>query len=261
MSLFALVGPGNLGRTLALSLPAETWQLGPVLSRDKVSSRRAVREMRLGRPASRWAELDAVPLILVATPARALAPTLAAAADQLTALHQKRILIAGVTLPDARVQVERLESMGASVGGVLPVAAYRRPTIVAPGATFAVWGAGPARTSARNLVKALRSKYVMIEPEDDVQIALAVGAAGLLTVALELALRRLAAAGFRRQRAIEALAVLSDVSLQEHRKARLTAPAPWLPANCADLLRAASHDAAELALYAQALELATEDLR
>ncbi|MEZ5365098.1 MAG: hypothetical protein R2748_22920 [Bryobacterales bacterium] len=171
-------------------------------------------------------------------------------------------MIAGIVPPAAQESLERLQAKGASVAGLMPVAAYRRPTLVSPGTTFAVWGAGPARTTARNLVKALRSKYVMIEPDDDVQIALAVGMAGLLTVALELAVRRLSAAGFRRQRAIDALTVLSDVTLQEHRKARLGAPAPWLPAECGDLLRAAQQDdLAESALCARALELTMQDLR
>ena len=262
MTEVALAGPGVLGRTLALSLPADVYKLGPVLSHSTVSSRRAVREMKRGVAVRTWKDVAAVQTILVMTPQRQTADVLHAAADGLPKLRGKRFLFAGVESRDVLAAIERLEEAGAHVGGLLPVALYRRPSIVAPRTSFALWGAPAALRSARQLVKALGGRYATIEPAAAAEVLLAVTVvSGALTTSLELAVRRLVRAGFSRQRALEALAALPEACIHEHRHSRMHPPQPRLPADCLDLLQASRRGPAmEDALCQTNLQLAREEL-
>ena len=264
MRRIGLVGPGNLGRTLALSLPAETCALGPVLSHSKVSSRRAVREMRRGYAVTGWAALADVPTILIAVPQSTLAKVLAEAVEQLPALDRKQILITSLADCAGRAALHRLRNAGSAVGGLLPIALYRRPSLVTPGTTFAMWGSASARRAASDLIKAVGGKYAVLDaPDADAQTLLAAGIfSGALTASIELAVRRLVRAGFPRHRAIEALAPLAETCLQEHRKSRHGPPPPRLPAERADLMRAAdAAEGSEATLCRTALGLAFADLR
>ena len=263
MKLIGLVGPGNLGRTVALSLPAEIWTLGPVLSHSRVSSRRAVREMKRGYAVDGWADFRDASAVLIAAPHHALPNLLAAATDHLPEIHTKRLLITSLADAEARAAIARLRSAGAHVGGMLPIAVYRRPSLVAPNTTFAIWGSPPARRAARDLVKAISANYATIDDNFDRNVLLGIGmAAGLITAGFELAVRRLVEAGFTRHQAIEAVSSIGDLCLQEHRSARQGPPSPWLPADCAELLQSvAQADPAEAALCHAAVRFACEDLR
>jgi hypothetical protein len=258
-----LVGPGVLGRTLALSLPAELYPLGPVLSHSKVSGRRAVREMKRGHAVTSWSELDAVETILIAAPQNRLESVLAAALGELPNPQGKRLLIAGSAGVDARREIQRLEDAGAQVGGLLPIAVYRRPSIVAANTTFAVWGSPSALRDARALVKALRGRHAVIDPAQDEQVVLGVTlVCGTVTTSLELAVRRLVRAGFPRTRAIEALSPLLEICIAEHRRSRQGPPAPRPPLEPCELLRLAeTAEPLEAALSRTGLHLASKDLR
>ena len=263
MKRIGLVGPGNLGRTLVMSLPGEIWALGPVLSHSRVSSRRAVREMKKGYDVEHWAELGDVSTVLIATPQQALPGLLAQAAEQLPKLSAKRILITSSACSETREQIAGLQRRGAQVGGLLPIGVYRRPSRISPNTTFAVWGTPPARRAARELVKGMAGNSVVISEGYDKHVLLALAiAAGLIANGLELSVRRLVEAGFARHRAIDALSQLAELVLQEHRKARKGPPPPWFPAECPDLSEAlAAVDPAEAAVCKTALRFATEDLR
>ena len=63
-----LVGPGRVGRALAELLPEESFRLGPVLSSNLTSARRAVRLMRRGSPAAGPEDLAACKVVLIAVP-------------------------------------------------------------------------------------------------------------------------------------------------------------------------------------------------
>jgi hypothetical protein len=257
----ALVGPGVLGRTLALSLPTDTYRLGPVLSHSLVSSRRAVREMKRGVAAQSWADLAGSKAILVSVPQDRLAATLQSAADELPGLAGTRFLVTGVASGPAVAAIDRLEAAGARVAGLLPIALYRRPSFVAPNTRFALWGSPAALHTARGLVNALGGKRAVIDPEAGAETMLAIAiVSGVLTVSLELGIRRLVEAGFSRKQALDALAPLTDVCIQEHRHSRNHPPARRFPTTCAELLEAATRgDAMETALCRTALRLACEE--
>jgi hypothetical protein len=253
-----------LGRTIALSLPAETCPLGPVLSHSKVSSRRAVREMKRGCSVTSWSGLTAADVILVAVPQAQLASVLEAAVEDLPGLKGKRLLIMGLAgVCGARSAIERLQKTGAEVGGLLPIALYRRPSFVAPQTTFAIWGSVAALRDARHLVQALSGRHTLIDPGEDAHVLLAVAlVTGVFTTTLELAVRRLVHAGFMRKRAIEALSPLADGCLQEHARSRSNPPGPQLPSDCSDLMRAlARAEPLEATLCHAGLRFASEDLR
>lgn len=262
MRRIGLVGPGILGRTLALSLPAETHPLGPVLSQSRVSSRRAVREMKRGVAVESWSDIENVTTILVAVPQPALADELALACELLPNPSGARLLLTGI--PTCRVfpAIGRLEAAGAHVGGLLPMALYRRPSVVARDTSFAIWGSGPALRAARELVAALGGRYSAIDPHAAGEALLAVTmVSGALSTSLELGIRRLVRAGFSRRHALEALAPLSQSSIDEHRHSRRHAPPRRLNATCSDLLAASERgDPAESIVCEAALRLACEDL-
>ena len=262
MTELGLVGPGVLGRTLALSLPTDSYKLGPVLAQSEVSSRRAVREMKRGYAVQDWAELSAVRTILVTVPQGGIEDTLRAAEEGLESLRGRRFLVAGAGNAPVLKQAARLEAQGAQVGGLIPIALYRRPSIVAPNTSFAVWGRPATLRSARRLVNALGGKHSVINSECASQALLAVAlVSGVLTTSLELAIRRLVRAGFPRHRALEALAPLTDGCIQEHRHSRHRAPANRFPASCSDLLAMSSEGDALDSRHCQAsLRLACQKI-
>lgn len=261
MSEIGLVGPGILGRTLALSLPPESHPIGPVLSSCRVSSRRAVREMKRGYAVETWRDLAGPKTILVAVPQSRLAGVLHAACEQMPAAQGARFLLTGIPNPDVCRAVARLEQAGAHVGGLLPIALYRRPSLVAPNTSFTLWGSPAALNAARELVTALGGKHARIDPATAEEALLAVAmVSGALTVSLELGVRRLVRAGFTRARAIQALAPLTDDCLAEHRHSRRHPPQRRLPTDCAELLRACERGGPGESLLCQmALRLACEE--
>ncbi len=257
-----LVGPGVLGRTLALSLPAESHRCGPVLSHSRTSSRRAVREIKRGTAVARWAELADVRQVLVCVPQRRLAAVLRRAAEAAPNLAGKRFLIAGIPQAPVQAALDELEQAGAQTGGLLPIAHYRRPSIVAPGTAFALWGSPAAQRAGRNIVTAIGGVHTVIEPRAAAEAMLAIAVvSGTLTKSLELGARRLIRAGFTRRRALEALAPLTEAFLHDHRLCRTQAPQRRLPTSLVDLVRASRlGDVVEDALCRTALHYAREAL-
>ena len=262
MTEIGLVGPGVLGRTLALSLPADTYRLGGVLSHSKVSSRRAVREMKRGSVASGWSDLEEAHVIVASPPQESLADVLHEAVGRLERPTQSRILVTGIPTPDVRRAIADLENRGAQIGGLLPIAFYRRPGLVVRGGSFALWGAPAAVRGGRRLVTALGCKHSVIDRSCAGEALLAVAmVSGVLTASLELGVRRLMHAGFTRHRAIEALAPLAEASLAEHRRSRIQPPPAELPAGCPDLIEASSRSGPhEDEMCRSALRLASERL-
>lgn len=262
MTEVGLVGPGVLGRTLALSLPADSYVIGPVLSSSKVSSRRAVREMKRGFATTDWEDFSGTSTILVTAPQDQLAEILHAAADRVPQPSDRRFLLSGVVCRSVRDAISRLESMGAHVGGVLPIAHYRRPSLISPKTSFAIWGSPAALRSAREIVKALRGRQATISQQAVSESLLAVAlVSGALTTSFELAIRSLVRAGFPRSRAIEALAPLTEAGIQEHRRSRSHAPAHRFPAACPELFQAVERaDPASALIYQAALRLAYEEM-
>lgn len=262
MSEIGLVGPGILGRTLALSLPPESHPIGAVLSSSRVSARRAVREMKRGFAVESWQALAGLQAILIAVPQSRLACVLQAACDDLPQPRGVRFLLTGLVNPEVGRAIARLERKGAHVGGLLPIALYRRPSVVAPNTSFGLWGSSAALRTARELVTAFRGKHEKIAPGAAHEALLAVAmVSGTLTTSLELGVRRLIRAGFSRTRALEALAPLAGDCVAEHRHSRRHAPARRLPTDCAELMAACERgDPADSLLCQTALRMLSEDI-
>lgn len=262
MTEVGLVGPGVLGRTLALSLPGDSYVVGPVLSSSKVSSRRAVREMKRGFAANDWKEFADAGIIFVTAPQQKLAEVLDAAAARLPRLTGKRFLLTGIICGAVRRAIDSLEASGAQVGGLLPIAHYRRPSLVAPKTSFAIWGSPTALRSAREVVNAMHGRQVPIQTQSVPDSLLAITlVSGSLNTSFELAIRSLVRAGFSRSRAIEALAPLTEAGVEEHRRSRTHVPAHRFPGACDALLQAAErNEPGEGLLYRAALRLAYEEL-
>jgi hypothetical protein len=261
MSEIGLVGPGVLGRSLALSLPPESHPIGPVLSSTRISARRAVREMKRGYAVETWRELAGRKTILLAVPQSRLACVLLEACDDLPQPRGVRLLLTGLVNPDVGQAIARLERKGAHVGGLLPIALYRRPSLIPANSSFGLWGSNAALRAARELVVAVRGKYEKIDPGAAHEALLAVAmVSGTLTTSIELGVRRLVRAGFSRTRALEALAPLAGDCVAEHRHSRRHAPTRRLPTDCAELMAACERDPRDSFVCQTALRLLSEDI-
>ena len=81
MTKVGLIGPGRVGRTLVTLLPRDKFRLGPVLSHNFASARRAVRLLEMGEPSDDLAELVACNVVLIAVPDEVLESVVERLAD------------------------------------------------------------------------------------------------------------------------------------------------------------------------------------
>lgn len=226
-----LVGPGRVGRALAELLPEESFRLGPVLSSNLTSARRAVRLMRRGSPAAGPEDLAACPVVLIAVPDTALEET-ALGLYKTEFSWKKKVVLHTSGILGSSV-LEPLEKRGASIGSMHPLYVFQRRPVSLAGVHFTVEGNSPAVNVARKMIRSFDGEFQVVGPEDKVHHSIATTlVSDFSTGLLEAAVGQMVAGGFSRKRALGAINRLLEVSLEDYeRSGRSSRPGPLLQGN------------------------------
>ena len=236
MKEVGLIGPGRLGRTLATLLPSDSYQVGPVLSSNFFSARRAVREMGRGDPIESAERFETSQIILASPPEEQLDSVLSLLQEARIAWRGKTFLHTCVRENAAALQ--SLRSQGAAAGGIYPLQIFQRPARALSGVYFAVSGDLYAVREARKLVRSWGGQVVPVTPEQRQQASLgALVASDVLTGIMDLALTRMIAGGFTRKRGLDALRQVVAATVEDYvRSGRKSRPASLLQGNAASVL-------------------------
>jgi len=226
-----LVGPGRVGRTLAGLLPSESFALGPVLSSNLTSTRRAVRVMRRGFAAAGPEDFAACPVILIAVPDAAIEVT-ALGLSETEFSWKKKVVLHSSGIFDSSV-LEPLARRGASVASMHPLFVFQRQPISLAGVHFTVEGNVSAVNVARKMIRAFNGEFQVVGPQNKVHHSIATTlVTDFFTGLIEAAVCQMVAGGFSRKRALSAMNRLLEVSLEDYeRSGRSSRPGPLLQGN------------------------------
>ena len=215
----AIVGPGRLGRALAIALRSLGYPILAFVARQPADARKAVRAFnKSGTPAQAWgwdqlAQLPATDLVLITTPDDAIAEAaqrLAAVefgrARRRTVLHTSGALASDVLSP--------LAGSGFHTGSMHPLVSVSEPVAGAKalrGAFYCLEGDKTALRVARLIVRDLKGKSFSIRPENKALYhAAAVMASPHLVALFDLAAEMLAASGVSQKSARQILLPLVE---------------------------------------------------
>lgn len=223
MTQIGLVGPGNVGRSIIAALPPRGFQLGPIISRNFHSARRAARELGRGTPTTDWRTLRNCAIVLVAVPDCAASAVLDAIFSHADSRSAPIVLYTGRSLETtafAPRQVTRL----------YPLRVFQRQPLDLKGVSFAICGDRAGIAAARKITRSLGGQTLVLDPSRLEQaVAGSSLASDALTGILELAVQRFVAAGAPRGRAVEAVRRIVDTSLEDYlRSGSRSRPGPLL---------------------------------
>ena len=162
----AIVGPGRLGRALALELRRAGYRMSEIVSRDTTASKRKARELARKVDAqastSDTARLDA-DLVWFCVPDQEIA----AASHQLaSAIVWKKKIVFHSSGALASDELKALRRRGASVASVHPLMTFVSGSIPSlQGVPFAVEGDAPAVRAARRIVRNLGGEAFTIRKQ------------------------------------------------------------------------------------------------
>jgi len=247
-----LIGPGRVGRTLVRLLPQDKLKLGPVLSRNITSARRAVRQMKMGAATRDWGRLEETDVVLVTVPESAL-DAVVERLRKANVDYRDKIILHTSILQSSEV-LQTLEERGASVGGLHPFYVFQRSVLSLSGVYFACEGSRPAMVVARQMVRELGGEFELVKPDQTVNHMMAFSmASDLATGLLEGSMRQMVAGGFTRRRGLEAISRLVEATIEEYEKSGLKSrPGPLLRRSragkdrCLRAFRSVDPEAAEL---------------
>jgi len=220
----AIVGSGNLARTLAPALRAAGYEIDQIISRGKAGSlqraRALGREVGASVVAADRAELRAE-IIWFCVPDREIARAAKSLAEAAKWKGKVALHSSGALTSDALAVLRR---RGASVASVHPLMTFvrgSRPPLAA--VPFAIEGSRKAVTSARSLVLALHGRPFMLRKQQKVAYhAWGMFASPLFTALLAASERVAGAAGSSRRLARERMLPILEQTLANY--ARLGAP-------------------------------------
>ena len=215
MISLGLVGPGRVGRTLVTLLPRDRFRLGPVLSHNLVSARRAGRLMEIGEPSDDPKDLSSCDVILICTPDEVLEPVVERLANAQGSHQGKVVLHTSGSFPSSVLRP--LADRGAAIGSMHPLFLFQKPVLSLAGVHFTVEGAHVAAQMARTMIQAWDAEFELIKPEHKVRHAIARSmVSDLLTGLLEGAVRQMMQGGFSRKRAFQAVSRILGVTVKEY---------------------------------------------
>ncbi|MDA1315225.1 MAG: DUF2520 domain-containing protein [Acidobacteria bacterium] len=225
-----LVGPGRVGRGLVQLLPPQTFHVGPVLSRDFTSARRAVRLMQLGEATADLEDLKNCKIVLVTVPDQALDEVIAKLA-QVQFRYQKKVVL-HTSLARGSKALARLRLRGAATGSLQPLYGFQHPVLSLHGVHFSFEGSRVAAAPARRIVRALGGEFQLVKASQKAQHHHLVAhsmASDLMTGLLESAVRRMRLSGYTRKRAFQAISKLIELSVKDYAQSgRKSRPGPLL---------------------------------
>ncbi|MBI1357539.1 MAG: DUF2520 domain-containing protein [Acidobacteria bacterium] len=261
MTRIGLIGPGNVGRSLVQALPKDRYSLGPVLGRTAGSARRLVRDLREGEAASSLAAFADCEVIFVAVPGDAVRQ-LADGLAQVPFSWEGKVLLH--TCPECPPDLQLLADTGVAVAALYPLQLFHRTRVHLKGIHFVLSGDGPALRVARSVVRAVGGHGHVVSRDAKAQAGVAASiASDIVSAVVEMAVRRLVAAGFSRRKAAQAIRPIVDTALEDFHRAG-SRP------DCSAIgdARAASHmaevcdrdDPVDGQLYRRALRLACDSM-
>ena len=228
MTRLALIGPGRVGRTLARLLPKDKVRLGPVISRNLTSARRAVRVMKRGSAVKTLRRLNEADVVLIAVPEPEL-PGVVEQLEQAKVDYKGKVILHTSTIRGSEV-LAPLKKHGADVGSLQPLYVFQTPVLTLAGVYFVYEGSRVGATIARQLVRDLGAEFQLVKADDRVHYSIAASmASDLLTGLLEGSIRQMMAGGFTRRRALAAISRVVEATIEEHEKSgRNSRPGPLL---------------------------------
>lgn len=209
-----LVGPGRVGRGLVQLLPPRTFHVGPVLSHDFTSARRAVRLMQLGEATADPEDLKHCSVVLVTVPDHALDEVIAKLAN--VAFTYRKKVVLHTSLGRGSKALAPLRLRGAAIGSLQPLYGFQHPVLNLHGVYFAFEGSRAAAAPARRLVRALGGEFQLVKGSQKAHHHHLVAhsmASDLLTGLLESSVRRMMLSGYTRRRAFQAISKLIEVTV------------------------------------------------
>jgi len=215
MKRIGLIGPGRLGRSLAAALPQERYPIGPVLSSNFVSARRAVREMRRGSPVKTMADVKDSDYILVTPPAGVTD----LAIDQLRSevdLRRKAVFYCD---PTADIALQPAD--GAFACRLSPLHTFAHTTDDLTDVYFFLDGHPTAVRHARSMLRDCGARVVAAPAGSGPHVAAATASTrDALTAVLDFAVELLVGSGLPHKRAMEAMQPLVASALSEYARGR-----------------------------------------
>jgi predicted short-subunit dehydrogenase-like oxidoreductase (DUF2520 family) len=208
-----LIGPGRAGQALARLLPSSKYEIGPVLSRNFTSARRAVRLMRVGAPTASVDDFADCRVILIAVPDDAIAASASQLAEAPFSFRGKIVFHTSGALDSSLLAP--LRARGAAVASLHPLQSFGRHVLSLAGIHFAVEGDEKALRWAQILVTDWHGKILRLKPGQKVLYhAAATFASPLFTPLIQAAVVLMGHAGVGRKAAIQALKPLLLTTLE-----------------------------------------------
>ena len=216
MTEVALIGPGNLGRTIAAAMPEDRCLLEWIHSSSWVSARKAARELRRGRPARRLREGASADCWLTTVPVELAESVLSDLVDSVELTGKHVMYVAAESAP----RIERMLSRAGAISvAMFPMTLLNRPGADFGGARCLLAGSQAGVRFGRRFVAQMGGAPCAVEPE---RLALAAEAhrllAGTLSVLLDRAADRLSDAGVPRRTAAQTIESLGRLILADAAK-------------------------------------------
>jgi predicted short-subunit dehydrogenase-like oxidoreductase (DUF2520 family) len=213
----AIIGPGNLGTALALSLKKAGFTIDALVSRSHGKSRQRAGSLAKRAGARLVTTLDGVDsdLMWFCVPDAEIARAARTAAAQAEWKGRVALHSSGALTSD---ELDALRQQGASVASVHPLMTFVRgsqPSLA--GVPFAIEGDAPAVRQARRIVRELGGQSYPIRKQDKAAYhAWGAFASPLLTVLLTIAERVAAKAGVKRRDAVRRMMPILQQTLANY---------------------------------------------
>jgi predicted short-subunit dehydrogenase-like oxidoreductase (DUF2520 family) len=213
----AIVGPGNLGTALALSLKKAGFTIEALVSRSKGKARQRAESLakQLGaRVVTTLQGIDPT-VVWLCAPDAEIAPAARVLASQVAWKGRIALHSSGALTSD---ELDSLRKLGASVASVHPLMTFVRGSQPAlTGVPFAIEGDGPAVREARRIVRGLQGHSYPIRKQDKAAYhAWATFTSPLLTALLATTERVAAAAGVKRNDAVRRMMPILQQTLANY---------------------------------------------
>ena len=209
-----LVGPGRLGRTIAAALPTDDYHLGPIVSSNLVSARKAVRELRRGHASGSLSALAACDAVLLTVP-EALLPGIAR--ELLNQINLANKVVIYATGENDRATHLALRDEGAHPVNLFPLTILNRPAEDLAGVCCALAGSPVGLRFARRLAAACGAVPAVVDTESVPRIAAATALlVEPLTALAHICGGILGSSGLSRRRTADVLMSLTRTAIEDH---------------------------------------------
>ena len=211
-SALSIVGAGRVGRALGRSLRELGWKIGPVVTRNESTARKAVRFIGAGRPLSCISEaIFAGEVILISTRDDSLPPVVSGLAQAAATSSLRGKIVLHTSGAQGSAVLEVLKERGASVGSMHPLQSFSGVSVPAlDSRLFIVEGDTQAVRVARLMARSLGGAPVRLATEKKpLYHAAAAMAAGHILAIEEAAVQAFVSLGVKRRLAVRALLPLT----------------------------------------------------